>query len=94
MKAPSITSLKKQIPSSISYRSIVPAKGECENLLVPWCLSSSHIAFGSIRMEPVGMALGQSAATAAVHAIEANTTVQEVDYEKLKAQLLKDGQQL
>lgn len=81
-------------PYPISYRSIVPAKGECENLLVPWCLSSSHIAFGSIRMEPVGMALGQSAATAAVHAIEANTTVQEVDYEKLKAQLLKDGQQL
>jgi len=81
-------------PYPISYRSIVPAKGECENLLVPWCLSSSHIAFGSIRMEPVGMALGQSAATAAVQAIEANTSVQEVDYEKLKAQLLKDGQQL
>ena len=59
-------------PYPISYRSIVPAKGECENLLVPWCLSSSHIAFGSIRMEPVGMVLGQSAAAAAVQAIEAN----------------------
>jgi hypothetical protein len=81
-------------PYPISYRSIIPAKGECENLLVPWCLSSSHIAFGSIRMEPVGMALGQSAATAAVQAIEQNTSVQEVDYQKLKAQLLKDGQQL
>ncbi len=81
-------------PYPISYRSIVPAKGECENLLVPWCLSSSHIAFGSIRMEPVGMVLGQSAATAAVQAIDAGSSVQDVDYEKLKVQLLKDGQSL
>ena len=79
-------------PYPISYRSIVPAKGECENLLVPWCLSSSHIAFGSIRMEPVGMVLGQSAATAAVQAIEAGSSVQDVDYPKLKEQLIKDGQ--
>jgi len=81
-------------PYPISYRAIVPAKGECENLLVPWCLSSSHIAFGSIRMEPVGMVLGQSAATAAVQAIEAGSPVQDVDYEKLKEQLIKDGQKL
>ncbi len=81
-------------PYAISYRSIVPAKGECENLLVPWCLSSSHIAFGSIRMEPVGMVLGQSAATAAVQAIEAGISVQDVDYEKLKEQLVRDGQKL
>ncbi|MBT8043474.1 MAG: FAD-dependent oxidoreductase, partial [Verrucomicrobiae bacterium] len=79
-------------PYPISYKSIVPAKGECENLLVPWCLSSSHIAFGSIRMEPVGMVLGQSAATAAVQAIETGSTVQDVDYQRLKKQLIKDGQ--
>ena len=79
-------------PYPISYKSIVPADGECENLLVPWCVSSSHIAFGSIRMEPVGMVLGQSAATAAVQAIEAGVSVQDVGYQKLKAQLLKDGQ--
>lgn len=81
-------------PYPISYRSIVPAEGECENLLVPWCLSSSHIAFGSIRMEPVGMVLGQSAATAAVQAIESGSSVQEVDYSKLEEQLIKDGQVL
>jgi hypothetical protein len=81
-------------PYPIAYKSIVPAKGECENLFVPWCLSSSHIAFGSIRMEPVGMVLGQSAATAAVQAIEAGVSVQDVDYETLKAQLLKDDQRL
>ena len=78
----------------ISYRSIVPRKSECENLLIPWCLSTSHIAFGSIRMEPVGMVLGQSAATAASHAIDDGIAVQDVDYNKLKEQLIKDGQQL
>jgi hypothetical protein len=78
----------------ISYKSIVPAKGECENLLVPWCVSSTHIAFGSIRMEPVGMVLGQSAATAAVQAIDTGVSVQEVDYGKLRKQLLADGQRL
>ncbi len=78
----------------ISYRSIVPAKEECENLLVPWCLSASHIAFGSIRMEPVGMILGQSAATAAVLALEDGAAVQDVEYDKLKAHLLQGGQKL
>jgi hypothetical protein len=78
----------------ISYRSIVPREDECENLLVPWSLSASHIAFGSIRMEPVFMALGQSAATAACMAIDAETSVQAVPYEKLREQLLKDGQRL
>jgi hypothetical protein len=81
-------------PYPIAYRSIIPAKGECENLLVPWCVSSTHIAFGSIRMEPVGMVLGQSAATAASLAIDAEIAVQEVDYETLKARLLADGQKL
>jgi len=81
-------------PYSISYRSIVPKVGECENLLVPWCLSSSHMAFGSIRMEPVFMGLGQSAATAAAFAINDNISVQQVPYEKLVVKLRADGQAL
>ena len=60
-------------PYPISYRSIVPRKGEAANLFVPVCLSASHIAYGSIRMEPVFMILGQSSAMAAVMAIDANT---------------------
>jgi len=81
-------------PYPISYRAIVPREGECENLLVPWCLSASHIAFGSIRMEPVGMVLGQSAGTAAAHAIDDEVSVQKVDYAKLRKRLLEDGQAL
>lgn len=81
-------------PYKISYGAIIPKKAECRNLLVPVCVSSSHIAFGSIRMEPVFMILGQSAATAAVLAIEGNKAVQDVNYEQLKAQLLKDKQRL
>jgi hypothetical protein len=79
-------------PYPISYRAIIPRKEECENLLVPWCLSSTHIAFGSIRMEPVGMILGQSAATAASIAIDDNVAVQDMDYAKLKRQLMADNQ--
>ncbi|MCU6712148.1 FAD-dependent oxidoreductase [Paenibacillus sp. J5C_2022] len=79
-------------PFPVSYRSIVPRRGECANLLVPVCLSSSHIAFGSIRMEPVFMILGQSAATAAALALEADITVQDVDYKPLRERLLADGQ--
>jgi hypothetical protein len=78
----------------ISYRALVPKRGECPNLLVPVCLSSSHIAYGSIRMEPVFMVLGQSAATAAVQAIDANQDVQAVDYAKLRERLLADKQVL
>jgi len=81
-------------PYGISYASIIPKKEDCQNLLVPVCLSSSHIAYGSIRMEPVFMILGQSAASAAVQAIDRKTSVQEVDYAKLKEQLLKDKQRL
>ena len=81
-------------PYPISYRSLRPRASECTNLLTPTCLSSSHIAFGSIRMEPVFMVLGQSAATAAVHAIDERTTVQKIDPKKLEARLLKDGQML
>lgn len=78
----------------ISYRSIVPKASECENLLVPWALSATHIAFGSIRMEPVFMVLGQSAATAASIAIDDNISVQAVPYEKLRKRLIKDDQRL
>ena len=78
----------------ISYRSIVPRVGEAENLLVPVCLSSSHIAYGSIRMEPVFMVLGQSAATAAVLAMDRKISVQDVPYEALKARLVADKQVL
>lgn len=81
-------------PYPISYRSITPKPTECSNLLVPVCLSATHIAFGSIRMEPVFMVLGQSAATAACLAIENNVTVQQVEYVDLRARLLKDRQVL
>jgi hypothetical protein len=81
-------------PYRISYKSIVPKAGECPNLLVPVCLSSSHIAYGSIRMEPVFMVLGQSSATAACMAIDEKLDVQKVDYEKLKKRLLVDKQVL
>ncbi len=81
-------------PYEIAYSSLVPKKEECENLLVPVCVSSSHIAFGSIRMEPVFMILGQSAATAAVMAMEEGIPVQDIDYQKLKAQLHEDKQRL
>ncbi|AEI47319.1 FAD-dependent oxidoreductase [Runella slithyformis] len=79
---------------SIAYGSILPKESECNNLLVPVCVSSSHIAFGSIRMEPVFMILGQSAATAAVMAIEGKTSPQKLPYEKLREVLLKDKQRL
>lgn len=79
-------------PYPVSYRSIVPRENECANLLVPVCLSSTHIAFGSIRMEPVFMLLGQSAATAAAQAIDANVSVQKVNYATLRERLLADGQ--
>ncbi len=81
-------------PYAIAYGSLVPKKGQADNLLVPVCLSSTHIAFGSIRMEPVFMILGQSAATAAAMAIDAKIAVQDVPYAKLKERLLKDGQVL
>jgi hypothetical protein len=81
-------------PYQISYGSLVPKKGQAANLLVPVCLSSSHIAYGSIRMEPVFMILGQSAATAAVMALDSGISVQDVPYEKLRARLVADGQVL
>ena len=84
--------VKPKEPYSISYGTIIPKEEECENLLVPVCVSSSHTAFGSIRMEPVFMILGQSAATAAALAIEDNIAVQDLPYEKIQQRLKADGQ--
>ena len=81
-------------PYPVSYRSIVPKKEECTNLLVPVCLSASHVAYGSIRMEPVFMILGQSAGVAAALAIDGKTAVQKIEYEILEETLVKKGQRL
>jgi FAD dependent oxidoreductase len=81
-------------PYSIAYGSILPKETECTNLLVPVCMSSSHIAYGSIRMEPVFMILGQSAATAAVLAINKKVSPQRLPYQVLSQALLADKQRL
>ena len=81
-------------PYPVSFRSLTPKPGECENLLVPACCSASHVAYASVRMEPVFMILGQSSATAAVQAIDGGVSVQNTDYEKLRERLTTDGQVL
>jgi len=81
-------------PYPIDYGSIVPKKGEVDNLFVPVAVSATHIAYGSIRMEPVFMILGESAATAAAIAIQSGIAVQDVAYEDLSAKLLEQGQVL
>ena len=81
-------------PYPIDFGAIVPKKDECDNLVVPVCLSASHIAFGSIRMEPVFMVLGQSGATAAMHAARSGDAIQDIDSELLQQQLLEDKQRL
>ncbi|MEI7730930.1 MAG: FAD-dependent oxidoreductase [Verrucomicrobiota bacterium] len=81
-------------PYQIGYDAIVPKRSECENLFVTFALSASHSAFASIRMEPVFMVTSQSAATAACLAMDAGVAVQEVDYARLKARLVNDGQKL
>ena len=81
-------------PYPISYRSLVPKQSQCENLFVPVCLAASHIAYGSIRMEPVFMILAESSATAAALAIDEQVPVQKVNYVKLRARLLADQQVL
>jgi len=81
-------------PYPIDYGAITPKRAECTNLLVPVCVSASHIAFGSIRMEPVFFALGQAAGAAAALAAGGNGVVQDVDYARLRERLLTDGQVL
>jgi len=79
-------------PYKIALGSILPKASECTNLLVPVALSSSHIAFGSIRMEPVFMILGQSAGVLAAMAVDKTTSVQQLTYSEIRAQLVKYGQ--
>lgn len=81
-------------PLPVSYRALVPRRNECTNLLTPTCPSSSHIAYGAIRLEWTFMVLGQSAATAAVMALESGKNVQDVEYTALKEKLIKAGQVL
>ena len=81
-------------PYPIDYGAIIPKRGECANLFVPVCLSASHMAFGSIRMEPVFFALGQAAGTAVAQAIDAGCAVQDLAYAPLAERLLADGQVL
>ncbi len=81
-------------PYSIALGSIIPKPEECENLLVPVCVSASHIAYGSIRMEPVFMILGQSAATVATMAVEQNKPAWQIPYSEIRMQLEQDGQVL
>jgi len=82
-------------PYSIAYGAMVPRRGQADNLLVPVCLSASHIAYGSIRMEPVFMVLGQSAAVAASLAIDKKTSLLRLDISQLQhiltANPLADG---
>lgn len=82
--------IKGGLPYDVSYRCLTPKREECDNLLVPVCLSASHIAYGSIRMEPVFMLLGQSAAKAACLAIDGGVKVQEVDVTKIQQMYVED----
>ncbi len=81
-------------PYEIPYGTITPQKSEATNLLNPVTISASHVAYGSVRMEPTFMILGQTAGTAAVMAIQQNSAVQDIDRDKLTAQLMSDGQRL
>ena len=79
-------------PYPIAYGSLTPREEECGNLLVTVCLSASHVAYSSIRMEPQYMVLGQSAATAACLSIDAGCSVQDLNYQQLADRLMQDNQ--
>ena len=81
-------------PYPIDYGAIIPQRAECQNLFVVCAVSTSHIAYGSVRMEPVFMILGQSAATAAALAIQHDIAIQDVEYASLAKRLMADGQVL
>lgn len=81
-------------PYPVSFRSIIPKRNECTNLVIPVAVSSSHIAFGSIRMEPVFMVLGESAAVLAAQSIDEDKAVQDINYPNLQSKLLERGQVL
>jgi hypothetical protein len=81
-------------PYPVGRGALLPAETEAENLIVPVCLSATHVAYGSIRMEPVFMVLSQSAATLAVHALEEKCTPAQVEYGRLATRLRADGQVL
>ena len=86
--------VKTPAPYGISFRSIVPLREQCRNLLVPVCLSASHIAFGSVRREPVFMVLGESAAVVADIAIEHDNCVQRIPYATIASALEEADQVL
>lgn len=79
-------------PFGVAYRSLVPKKSECTNLITATCPSSSHVAYGAIRLEWTFMALGQAVGSAAVEAVKNKSSVQEVKYDNLRKQLLADMQ--
>ncbi len=81
-------------PYAIPYRSLVPQYGECDNLIVPICLSASHVAFASIRMEPQYMLLGHAAGVAAALAVEGDIAVQQINIVELSRRLVAQGQVL
>jgi hypothetical protein len=84
--------IKTTKPYQIDLGSLMPGRNDCLNLLVPVCVSCSHIAFGSIRMEPVFMILGQSAGTVAAMALEKRKSMYELTYDEIKTRLENDGQ--
>ena len=81
-------------PYPIPYRSLTPRREDAENLLVPLCLSASHVAFGSVRMEPTLMLLGHAAGVAAAQAARREVAVQDVDVDELQIALRARGQVL
>ena len=86
--------VKPDKPYQIGLGAILPLRDQCKNLIVPVCVSCSHIAFGSIRMEPVFMILGQSAGTLASLAVNKGKTIYDIPYENLRVKLLEEGQVL
>jgi len=81
-------------PYPIPYRSLTPQRDDAEDLLVPLCLSASHVAFSSVRMEPTLMLLGHAAGVAAAQAARREVAVQDVDVGELQESLREAGQVL